>query len=235
MSRSAATSASRRDQIAGRVAPSSAYVSRRPSACDRLHRHPGQRQRRRQRLVEVDHHPAARAVPGVQVVERAVVHDPAVVDDDQPPAQPLDVGQVVRGQHQRGVAGRAQLGEERAHRLLAHHVEPDRRLVEEQHLRPVQQRGGQLAAHPLAERELPHRDVEERVEVEQPPAAAPAGRRGRRPAPGRCAAAARTSRAAAGPTRAASAGRRPRRSAAPAACAAAPARARRPAPAPADG
>ena len=87
-----------------------------------------------------------------------------------------------------------------AHGLLAHHVQPDGRLVEEEHLRPVQQRDGQLAAHPLAERELAHRSVQERVQLQL---AAQPGQPGRvvgRPAPARCGGPARTSPAAAGPT-----------------------------------
>src|SRR5206468_12313416 len=72
--------------------------------------------------------------------------------------------------------GGPQRSEERGHRLFAHHVEPERRLVEEQYLRPVQERRGQLATHPLAERELPDWDVEEGVEIEEPPAVGqPAG------------------------------------------------------------
>ena len=92
-------------------------------------------------------------------------------------------------------------------RCLRDDVETDRRLVEEEQLRVVQHRRGQLAADALAERELPHGRVQERVEVEHLAEArevlAVAVGRER----GRCAAAARTSRSAAGPTRAGCAGR----------------------------
>ena len=47
--------------------------------------------------------------------------------------------------------------DELAHGDLHRDVEPDGRLVEEEHLRPVEQRGGELALHPLAERELARR------------------------------------------------------------------------------
>ena len=40
----------------------------------------------------------------MQLVERAVVHDPAVIDDDQATAQALDVGEIVRGEDERRVA-----------------------------------------------------------------------------------------------------------------------------------
>ena len=48
----------------------------------------------------------------------------------------LDIGQIMRRRHDRRVAAGAQRGEERARGLLAHHVEPDGRLVEEQLVRP---------------------------------------------------------------------------------------------------
>ena len=105
MSRSAASFGEPAHQIARRRGAVERVRDPPPVGLRRLHRHPGQRQRRRQRLVEIDDHPAARAVPGVELIQRAVVHDPAVVDHDQAPAQPLDVGQVVRRQHDRRVAG----------------------------------------------------------------------------------------------------------------------------------
>ena len=82
-------------------------------------------------------------------------------------AERLDVGHVVaREQDGRPVAC-VVLGDERADPLLHRHVEPDRRLVEEEHLRPVQQRADDLDLHPLAERELPHRLAHEIADVEQ--------------------------------------------------------------------
>ena len=57
--------------------------------------------------------------------------------------------------------------QELAQPALADHVEADRGLVEVEDLRVVQQRRGDVAAHPLAERELPHRGVEQVAEVEQ--------------------------------------------------------------------
>ena len=61
---------------------------------------------------------------------------------------------------------RVDLLQERAHALLGDDVEPDRRLVEEEQLRLVQHRRGQLAADALPERQLAHRRAQERVEVE---------------------------------------------------------------------
>ena len=64
-----------------------------------------------------------------------------------------------------------------AEALLGEQVEADRRLVEEQHLRAVQHRRSQLAAHPLPERERAHRHVEQVAGVQQlrELAGAPAG------------------------------------------------------------
>ena len=50
---------------------------------------------------------------------------------------------------------------------LAHDVEPDGGLVEVEDLRVVQQCGRDVAAHPLAEAELPDRGVEQVAEAEQ--------------------------------------------------------------------
>ena len=77
-----------------------------------------------------------------------------MVDDDDAPAERLDVGQVVgRQEHRRAVAP-VDLLQELAHVGLRDDVEADRRLVEEEQGRTVEQRGGEVAAHPLAERQL---------------------------------------------------------------------------------
>ena len=142
--------------------------------------------------------------------------DRAVVDHDHPVAQRLDVLQVVRGEQQRGAALGVERAEELAQPALADHVEPDGGLVEVDHLRVVEQGGGDVAAHPLAEAELAHRACRA---GRRGRAARRSGRGSRGSAPAGCgtsSAAGRRSRAAAGPTTASSAGRRRRRSAAPA-------------------
>ena len=52
-------------------------------------------------------------------------------------------------------------------RLLRHDVQTDRRLVEEQHARPVQQRRDQLHFHPLAQGKLAYHDVELRPDIQE--------------------------------------------------------------------
>ena len=89
-----------------------------------------------------------------------------------------------------------EVAEERPDRLLRHDVEADGGLVEEQHRRVVQQRGGQLAAHALAERQLAHRRGQERSPMSSSSTIAVERRRVvGRPAPGTRGAAGRTSRA----------------------------------------
>ena len=116
---------------------------------------------------QVDHQGARRPALLVQPGQRPVVHRRAVVDDDHPPAERLDVLEVVGGEQQRGPALGVEGAQELAEPALAHHVEADGGLVEVEDLRVVQERGGDVAAHPLAEAELPDRDVEQVAEAEQ--------------------------------------------------------------------
>ena len=59
------------------------------------------------------------------------------------------------------------LRDEGADAALHGDVEADRRLVEEEHLRVVQQRAGDLALHPLAEAEVAHRLAQQLAELQQ--------------------------------------------------------------------
>jgi hypothetical protein len=90
-----------------------------------------------------------------------------VVDDDDSLGQRLDVGHVVAGQEYRRVVAGGILGDEPANTALRRDIQPQRRLVQKEHPRPVQQRPGQLALHPLAEREIAHGFRQERLQVEQ--------------------------------------------------------------------
>ena len=51
--------------------------------------------------------------------------------------------------------------------MLGDHVQADRRLVEEQHVGRVQQRGDQLHLHPLAQRQFADRLPQQLADVEQ--------------------------------------------------------------------
>ena len=97
----------------------------------------------------------------------AVEEDLPVVDDDDALAQRLDVGHVVTGQHHGRLVPLPIRGDELADPLLHRHVEPDGRLVEEEHLRPVEQRADDLDLHPLTQRELAHRLAHEVADLEE--------------------------------------------------------------------
>ena len=59
------------------------------------------------------------------------------------------------------------LGQEGADAPLHGHVQPDGGLVQEQHLRPVQERHRDLALHPLAQGQIAHRPLQQRRQIEQ--------------------------------------------------------------------
>ena len=90
-----------------------------------------------------------------------------MIDDDHPLAEAGDVGHVVGGQQDRHAGLAVQFAQEVAHALLGDDIEADRRLVQVEDRRLVEERRRQVAAHPLAERELAHRLIEEGGEVEQ--------------------------------------------------------------------
>ena len=92
-----------------------------------------------------------------EAVEGAVIRHHALVDEDDPRAQPCDIPHVMSGEQQRGAMLDPLLDEELAEPLLAEDVQPDGRLVEDDQLGSVEQGRSDLAAHPLAERELAHR------------------------------------------------------------------------------
>ena len=96
----------------------------------------------------------------------AVVDQAAVVDQRDPLGELGDLGHVVRGEQHGAAAAVHLVAEELADLLLDHDVHADRRLVEEDDRRVVQQRGGQVAADPLAERELPGPGLPELLELE---------------------------------------------------------------------
>ena len=70
------------------------------------------------------------------------------------------------GQQQRGAELRALSEQEVPQPLLADHVQPDGRLVQDEQPRPVNQGGRHLAAHPFTERELAYWNVEQPDETQ---------------------------------------------------------------------
>ena len=90
----------------------------------------------------------------------AVVENFSAVDDHDAAAKLLDVVEVVGGEQNRGVKFAINGAQKMADLILGDYVETDGRLVEKKQRRIVQQRGCKIAAHPLAERQLPHRRIE---------------------------------------------------------------------------
>ena len=98
---------------------------------------------------------------GLELVEGSIEHQPPVVDEQHPLAQPRDFRHVVRGQHDRATSLLDLRAQELPGLFLDHDVHADRRLVEKHDRRVVQHGAGDLATHPLAKREVPHRRVPE--------------------------------------------------------------------------
>src|SRR5277367_2711648 len=96
----------------------------------------------------------------LQLRQLAVVEHFAMVDDHNPAAKFLDVVQVVRSQQHRGAEFAIDGAQEMADVVFGYHVEANRRLIEEQQRRIMQQRGGQVAAHAFAERKFAHGRVQ---------------------------------------------------------------------------
>src|SRR6185312_10507600 len=107
------------------------------------------------------------AVAGFEAVQVPVVDLAAAVDDDHPLAELLDVRHVVAGEQDGDAVDAVVFAQELADGLLRDDVEADRRLVEKEHPRPVEEGGDQLHLHALAEGELAHHHVELVADPEQ--------------------------------------------------------------------
>lgn len=53
------------------------------------------------RMVKINDQMAVWGDPVHQLVQRTVLNDPSVIDDDQPPAKLLDITQIMGGQYDR--------------------------------------------------------------------------------------------------------------------------------------
>ena len=106
---------------------------------------------------EVDMEPPFGQNAGAQARERAVGEQASLADDDDALGQRLDVVHVVRRQQHGHALLAVEPPHELAHGELRGRIEADGRLVEEQDRGIVQQGGGELRPHALAERELAHR------------------------------------------------------------------------------
>ena len=94
------------------------------------------------------------------VAEAAIEEDRAVINDNDPLAQLLDVGHVMAGEQDRRLLLRIVLPQELADDLLRNDVQADGRLVQKEDFRLVQQRRDQLHLRALAQRKFAHADIE---------------------------------------------------------------------------
>ena len=112
-----------------------------------------------------------------QLLDGAGGHHPAAGEDADRVAEPLDQVELVAGEHDRHA--RAGLLEQRlGEGVDADRVEAGERLVEDEHLGSVHQRGGQLDALLVAQRQLLHRVA---AALAEPEPLEPARRRRARP------------------------------------------------------
>ena len=100
-----------------------------------------------------DLHPAVAAAAVAQLLDVAGGDQPPVADDRHRLAQALDEVELVAGEHDRH-APVGQLAQHAAHHVDADRVKAGERLVEHQHLGVVHERGRELDALLVAEREL---------------------------------------------------------------------------------
>ena len=100
-----------------------------------------------------------------QRVQRTVLNDFTLVDDNNPLAQLLDIAQVVGGQDNGGLAALIDLLDELPDGVFRLHIQTDGGLVQKQDLRRMEHGRHQIAPHPLTKRELPHRGVDKTVDL----------------------------------------------------------------------
>ncbi len=116
---------------------------------------------------KVDDQLAVHRIACLELVDAAVERDAPLLDEDQPPAEPLHVTEVVCREQHGGAFAAVHLRDERSDALLCEHVDPDGRLVEVEDTRAIQDRGGEIAAHPLSEAQLTHGRLQQLAQLER--------------------------------------------------------------------
>ena len=115
--------------------------------------------------VDADRHDVAGDL-ALELVRRALGHDPAVVDDREAVAQRVGLLEVV-GRQEDGGAGLAQPADLVPHPRPGLRIEAGRRLVEEEQRRPVDHADADVEPAPHAARVRPARSVGRVREVER--------------------------------------------------------------------
>lgn len=119
----------------------------------------------RGRVVEVDDKVAVGSDFVHQFIQRTVFDDFSLVDNDDPLAQLLNVAQIMGGQDNGGPPLLVDFLNELSDRVFRLHIQADGGLVQKQDLGRVEHGGHQVATHPLAQGELPHRGVDKTVDL----------------------------------------------------------------------
>ena len=145
------------------------WAARPPAPCRTA---PGRRHLLLLGELQRDHLVAAESIDNP--AQRTVVVDLSLGDDHDALAERRHVFHVVAGQQDRDLPLLLVVLEELLDVVLSHHVQTDRRLVQKQHLRRMQQGGDQLHLHPLAQRQLAHRLLQQSPHVQQGRSARPA-------------------------------------------------------------
>ena len=102
-----------------------------------------------------------------ELIQRAIVKQGALVNQQHPGAEGRDVSHVVACEQHRCTGAAVVIRQELPHPRLGIHIQPQRGLIEEQHLGLMQQGRQQFSLHPLAEGELSHGPSELLTEFEQ--------------------------------------------------------------------
>ena len=90
-----------------------------------------------------------------------------MIDQDDPLAELLDILHVVTGQECDDLVTAVVFPEEFPDLFLAHDIETDRRLIQEENLGTVHQRGDQLHLHPLTQTQFPDHDAHLVADIKQ--------------------------------------------------------------------
>ena len=101
-----------------------------------------------------------------QRIQGTILNDLPLVDDDYPLAQLLDIAQIVGGQDDSRFVPLIDLLDELPDGVFRLHIQADGGLVQKQYVWGMEHGRHQIAPHPLTKRELPHRGVDEPVDLE---------------------------------------------------------------------
>ncbi len=98
-----------------------------------------------------DIHLFGRQVAALEHRHFVLIHNLAMIDDDHPFAERFDVTGIVRGEQHPNLLQLVHALDRLADACFGHHIQANRRFIQQNQARLVQQRSRDFAAHPLAE------------------------------------------------------------------------------------